>query len=65
MIDEANGKNGYKGKNPHSDRNLMVSYVSGYCPENIKRVIEEHCLDCLDCRIQLSILLQLIISSTD
>jgi CHAT domain-containing protein len=65
MIDEINGTNGHNGKIPHPDRNLMVGYVTGHCSANVREIIEEHCLDCLDCRIQLSILLQLIISSPD
>jgi CHAT domain-containing protein len=65
MIDEINGKNGHNGKIPHPDRNLMVGYVTGHCSANVREVIEEHCLDCLDCRTQLSILLHLIISSPD
>jgi CHAT domain-containing protein/Tfp pilus assembly protein PilF len=65
MRDEVNGKNGHKGPKTHPDRNLMVGYVTGSCPSNLRKVIEEHCLDCLDCRTQLSILLHLIIPSSD
>jgi CHAT domain-containing protein/regulator of sirC expression with transglutaminase-like and TPR domain len=63
MREEVNGKNGHKEPKTHPDRNLMVGYVTGSCPANSRKVIEEHCLDCLDCRTQLSILLHLIISS--
>jgi CHAT domain-containing protein len=65
MRGEVNGKNGHKGPKTHPDRNLMVGYVTGSCPSNARKVIEEHCLDCLECRTQLSILLHLIISSPD
>jgi CHAT domain-containing protein len=68
MRDKVNGHNGHNGHNrtkTHPDRNLMVSYVTGSCPSDLRKDIEEHCLDCLDCRTQLSILLHLIISSAD
>ncbi len=67
MRDDVNGKNGNKEKEreTHPDRNSMVGYVSGSCPTNLRTVIEEHCLDCLECRTQLSILLHLIISAPD
>jgi tetratricopeptide (TPR) repeat protein len=65
MRDEVSGKNEHNGKQSHPDRNLMVSYVTGYCSADARQVIEEHCIDCLDCRTQLSILLHLIISSAD
>jgi tetratricopeptide (TPR) repeat protein len=65
MRDESNGKNGHNSEIIHPDRNLMVSYVTGYCSTDARKVIEEHCIDCLDCRTQLSILLQLIIASPD
>jgi CHAT domain-containing protein len=59
MIDESNGKN---GQIKHPDRNLIVSYVTGYCSEDTKEIIEEHCIDCHVCRTQLSFLLHLTIS---
>jgi CHAT domain-containing protein len=68
MRGEVNGKNGHndpkrdKGEKDHPDRNVMVDYVTGSCAEDVKKVIEEHCLDCLDCRTKLTILLHLIIS---
>jgi CHAT domain-containing protein len=65
MIEEINGNNRHNGKITHPDRNLMVGYVTGYCSANSRKIIEEHCIDCLDCRIHLSILLHLIISSPD
>jgi CHAT domain-containing protein len=65
MRDEINGKNGHNGKITHPDRNLMVGYLTGCCSADARKVIEEHCIDCLDCRTQLSILLHLIISSAD
>jgi CHAT domain-containing protein/Tfp pilus assembly protein PilF len=63
MRDEING-NGY-GNKRHPDRNLMVGFLTGSCTEDTRIAIEEHCIDCLDCRIQLSTLLRLIISSED
>jgi CHAT domain-containing protein/Tfp pilus assembly protein PilF len=63
MRDELDGKNEYKDKEKHPDRNSMVGYVTGSCSSESRKVIEEHCLDCLECRTQLSILLHLIISS--
>jgi CHAT domain-containing protein len=65
MIEEPNVKNGHDGKIGHPDRNLMVGYLTGYCSANVRKVIENHCIDCHDCRTQLSILLHLIISSAD
>jgi CHAT domain-containing protein len=65
MIDELDGKNGHNGKITHPDRNLMVSYVTGYCSADARKVIEEHCIDCHECRTQLSILLHRTISSAD
>lgn len=71
MRGEFNGKNGnnghkgYKREKSHPDRNSMVSYVTGSCSEQTKKVIEEHCIDCLDCRTQLTVLLQLVISPED
>jgi CHAT domain-containing protein len=68
MRDKVNGHNGHNGHNrtkTHPDRNLIVSYVTGSSPPDLRKDIEEHCLDCLDCRTQLSILLHLVISSAD
>jgi CHAT domain-containing protein len=68
MRGEVNGKNGHgrpkrdKGDKEHPDRNAMVGYVTGSCSADVKKVIEEHCLDCLDCRTKLTTLLHLIIS---
>jgi CHAT domain-containing protein/Tfp pilus assembly protein PilF len=63
MRDEINGS--YNRAKTHPDRNLMVGYLTGRCTEKARIVVEEHCIDCLDCRIQLSTLLHLIISSAD
>ncbi|MBO0800487.1 MAG: hypothetical protein J2P31_16840, partial [Blastocatellia bacterium] len=60
-----NGHKGYKREKSHPDRNTMVSYVTGSCSEETKKVIEEHCIDCLDCRTQLTVLLHLVISPED
>jgi tetratricopeptide (TPR) repeat protein len=65
MIDESNGKNGHNGETIHPDRNLMVGYVTGYCSADARKIIEEHCIDCHECRTQLSILLHMTISSAD
>jgi CHAT domain-containing protein len=62
-MDEVNGKNGHDGKILHPDRNLMVGYVTGHCSTNVRKIIEEHCIDCRDCRTQLSILLYMNICS--
>jgi tetratricopeptide (TPR) repeat protein len=64
MIEENNGKNG-QGEIAHPDRSLMVGYLTGHCSPNVKNIIEEHCIDCHDCRTQLSLLLHLIIHSAD
>jgi CHAT domain-containing protein/Flp pilus assembly protein TadD len=58
MIEEVNGKNGHNEKRSHPDINLMVSYVTGCCSADVREIVEEHCIDCSDCRAQLSILLQ-------
>jgi CHAT domain-containing protein len=63
MIDDVNGKNGQDGKILHPDRNMMVGYVTGLCSANVKKIIEVHCIDCRDCRTQLSILLYMNICS--
>ncbi|MBO0797970.1 MAG: hypothetical protein J2P31_04035, partial [Blastocatellia bacterium] len=60
-----NGHKGYKREKSHPDRNSIVSYVTGSCSEQTKKVIEEHCIDCLDCRTQLTVLLHLVISPED
>src|SRR5215475_11487996 len=63
MIDDVNEKNGQDGKILHPDRNMMVGYVTGLCSANVKKIIEVHCIDCRDCRTQLSILLYMNICS--
>jgi CHAT domain-containing protein len=65
MIDERNGKNGHSDEITHPDRNLMVGYLTGHCSTDVRNIIEEHCIDCHDCRTQLSILLHMKFSTTD
>jgi tetratricopeptide (TPR) repeat protein len=65
MIEEKNENYGQNGENIHPDRNLMVGYLTGRSPANVRNFIEEHCIDCHDCRTQLSLLLHLIIPSVD
>jgi len=43
----------------------MVAYVTGACSAEGRKIIEDHCLDCLVCRTQLSTLLHSIVSSAD
>ncbi len=62
MIEESKGK---YGQIKHPDRNLMVGYVTGYCSADAREIIEEHCIDCHECRTQLSFLLHLTISHPD
>src|SRR5262249_11939479 len=59
--------NGYHGSHPdsHPDRKMMVDYVTGSSSSEGRKEIEDHCLDCLTCRSQLSTLLHLIVSSAD
>jgi CHAT domain-containing protein/tetratricopeptide (TPR) repeat protein len=53
------------GKKSHPNREMIVAYVTGSCSAEGKKVIEDHCLDCLTCRTQLSVLLHLIVSPAD
>ncbi|MBO0801037.1 MAG: hypothetical protein J2P31_19640, partial [Blastocatellia bacterium] len=65
MIDDINGYGVYYGREAHPDGNLMVRYVMGHCSTNAAKIIEDHCLDCLVCRAQLSILPHIRSSSLD
>jgi CHAT domain-containing protein len=65
MREKIKEKNGQNGEITHPDRNLMVAHLTGRCPNNVRKVLEEHYVDCQDCRTQLSILLHLMIPSAD
>jgi CHAT domain-containing protein len=62
MREEINEKN---SEITHPDKNLMVGYLTGHCPTNERKVLEEHYIDCHDCRNHLALLLRLIITSAD
>ncbi|MBO0721452.1 MAG: tetratricopeptide repeat protein, partial [Blastocatellia bacterium] len=56
MIDDINDFGWYNGRESHPDGDLIIRYTTGCCSAVAAKIIEDHCLNCLVCRAQLSIL---------
>jgi CHAT domain-containing protein len=67
MREYFNGNGNGKGSQPdeHLDRKKMVAYITGTCSPEGRDVIENHCIDCMNCRKHLSTLLRLNISADE
>src|SRR5262245_59579648 len=67
MREYINGNGNGKGSQPdgHLERKMMVAYITGTCLPEERDVIENHCIDCMNCRTHLATLLRLNISADE